>query len=323
MNILITSAGRRVSLLKFFQEELTKVFPEGKVFITELEPSTAPAAHVSDKHFKVKKVTDEGYITELIALCKANNVSLIIPTIDTELPILSTHKQLFEDSGIKVVISDLELINCFQDKRTTHTFFNEKGIASPRVYEKNNYKLPMFVKPYNGSRSINTFKIESEDFLMPYLFKDETLMFLEYLSPETYDEFTCDMYYNHEGKLKCIVPRKRIEIRGGEVSKGKTVKNGLIAFLNDHLKEIKGMRGCVTAQFFKNRDTQYVIGIEINPRFGGGYPLTHLAGANFVKWIIEEYLCDNPIEVQLDHWEDQLLMLRYDDEILVRNHKNS
>lgn len=320
MNILITSAGRRVSLLNFFKEELVKVFPKGKVFITELDPLTAPAAHVADDYFQVKKVTHENYITQLVQLCKENSITLIIPTIDTELAILAENLQIFKQAGVEVVVSDLKRITCFQDKRTTHTFFNEMGIAAPKVYEKDTYQLPIFVKPYNGSRSINTYAITSEDFLMPHLFKDETLMFLEYLSPDIYDEYTCDMYYDRSGKLKCIVPRKRIEIRGGEVSKGKTVKNGLIDFLYEHLGEVKGMRGCVAAQFFKNKKNSDVVGIEINPRFGGGYPLTHLAGANYVKWIIEEYLCDKEIEKQLDIWEDKLLMLRYDDEILVRNH---
>ncbi len=323
MNVLITSAGRRVSLLNFFKNELTKIFPEGKVYVTELEPSTAPAAQVADKYFEVKRVTDKEYIKQLIQICKENNISLLIPTIDTELPVLAKNRSLFEESGIQVVVSDPELIDCFQDKRTTHTFFEERGIQSPRVYEKDNYKIPFFVKPYNGSRSINTYKIISEDYIMPYLFKDETLMFLEYLSPEIYDEFTCDMYYDRNGKIKCIVPRKRIEIRGGEVSKGKTVKNGLIDFLYEHLNDIKGMRGCVAAQFFKNKRNQNdIVGIEINPRFGGGYPLTHLAGANFVKWIIEEYINNKSVGTQLNNWKDKLLMLRYDDEILVENHEN-
>ncbi|XLS30761.1 ATP-grasp domain-containing protein [Flavobacteriaceae bacterium M23B6Z8] len=320
MNILITSAGRRVSLLNFFREELLKVFPEGKVFITELDPITAPAAHVADDFFQVKKVTHTNYIAQLITLCKEKDISLIIPTIDTELPVLAENYEVFKDAGIEVVVSDLERIMCFQDKRTTHTFFNEMGIAAPKVYEKDAYKLPIFVKPYNGSRSINTYKIISEDYLMPYLFKDDTLMFLEYLSSDIYDEYTCDMYYDRSGHLKCVVPRKRIEIRGGEVSKGKTVKNGLIDFLYKHLGTVEGMRGCVAAQFFKNKNNGNVIGIEINPRFGGGYPLSHLAGANYVKWIIDEYLCNRKIEKQLDNWEDKLLMLRYDDEILVRNH---
>lgn len=319
MNILITSAGRRVSLLKFFKKELTKVFPEGKVFVTELEPSIAPAAQVADKYFKVKRVTDETYISQLITICKENNVGLIIPTIDTELPILARNKNLFEEINVQLVISDTEIIDCFQDKRTTHVFFNNKGIKSPKEYAKDNYKIPFFVKPYNGSRSINTYKITSEDFIMPFLFKDETLMFLEYLSPELYDEYTCDMYYDKNGSLKCIVPRKRIEIRGGEVSKGITIKNGLVDFLAEHLGDIKGMRGCVAAQFFKHKTSDEVIGIEINPRFGGGYPLSHLAGANYVKWIIDEYLCNEPVEEQLTHWKDNLLMLRYDDEILVQN----
>ena len=80
-----------------------------------------------------------------------------------------------------------------------------------------------------------------------------------------------------------------------------------------------GARGCLTAQFFKHKENDAVYGIEINPRFGGGFPLTYLAGANYPKWIIKEYFFNEPIPNSFDVWENNLLMLRYDDEILVHN----
>ncbi|MEX0273573.1 MAG: ATP-grasp domain-containing protein, partial [Flavobacteriaceae bacterium] len=79
--------------------------------------------------------------------------------------------------------------------------------------------------------------------------------------------------------------------------------------------------GCLTAQFFMNRKGDKIYGIEINPRFGGGYPLSYLAGANFPQWIIKEYLMNGEMDDMFDCWESDLLMLRYDDEILVHGFK--
>jgi len=84
------------------------------------------------------------------------------------------------------------------------------------------------------------------------------------------------------------------------------------------MKIVDGARGCLTVQFFLNKKTNHIVGIEINPRFGGGYPLSYLAGANFPGWIIQEYLLNESIEYS-ETWEDNLLMLRYDHEILVKN----
>ena len=114
------------------------------------------------------------------------------------------------------------------------------------------------------------------------------------------------------------MPRKRIEVRDGEVEKGKTEKNILVDFIKKKLPHIKGAQGCLTAQFFKHMTTDRILGIEINPRFGGGYPLSYYAGANFPKWIIQEYLLNQSITPN-DDWEDNLLMLRYSKEILIHN----
>jgi len=200
-----------------------------------------------------------------------------------------------------------------------HQFFEQHHIPVAREYSKYDYKLPIFIKPLNGSRSVDTFVIKNHEDLTEYHFKNPDLMFLEYLDHETFEEFTCDMYYDRHHQLQCVVPRKRLEVRDGEVSKGLTEKNAIIDFLKTNLSTIEGAIGCLTAQFFKHKINDTVYGIEINARFGGGYPLSYFAGANFPKWILEEYLLDKSIPFFGD-WEDKLLMLRYDKEVLVHGH---
>lgn len=147
-------------------------------------------------------------------------------------------------------------------------------------------------------------------------------MFLEYLDHEVYDEFTCDMYFGKDHELKCVVPRKRLEVRDGEVYKALTVNNSLVTYLKEKFQYVEGAVGSLAAQFFLNKSNEDdIYGIEINPRFGGGYPLSYLSNANFSKWIIDEYLLGISIEPQFETWESDLLMIRYDDEILVHGYK--
>jgi carbamoyl-phosphate synthase large subunit len=175
----------------------------------------------------------------------------------------------------------------------------------------------MFAKPYDGSCSQDTHVIESSDDLTVALLADSRMMFVEYLSPLAHDEYTIDMYYSRDGELKCLVPRLRMETRAGEVSKGRTRRIPAVGVLRERLGIIQGARGCVTLQVFVHRQSQAVYGIEINPRFGGGYPLSYEAGANFPRWLLREYLLGKSVEF-FDAWESDVTMLRYDDHVIVR-----
>ena len=319
MNILISSAGRRVSLVKAFKKELSQFVAEGKVFASDLEPRLAPACHIADSFFKVPRINDGNFMVDLLDRCLENNIKLIIPTIDTELKVYAANQLKFREMGVEILISNQDIIDICRDKRKIHSFFKSFGIKVAKEYDKKNFELPMFLKPWDGSRSVDTFLIKKESDLNEYHLNHNKLMFLEYLNHADYIEYTCDLYYDRNGKLRCAVPRKRIEVRDGEVNKGLTEKNKIIDLLKERLSNIPGARGCFTAQFFKHKSNGDIYGIEINPRFGGGFPLTYLAGANYPKWIIEEYFFNKPIPDSFDAWEANLLMLRYDDEILVHN----
>ncbi|MGI9550969.1 MAG: ATP-grasp domain-containing protein [Aurantibacter sp.] len=321
MNILISSAGRRVSLVRAFQKELAKVFPQGKVFASDANPELSGACQIADGFFKVPRVTDSQYFEVLISECKKANIALMIPTIDAELLPLSKNKSLLEEHGITAIIASSDFVAKCRDKRQIHHFFESKGVAVAKEYDKNNFELPLFIKPVDGTRSIDTYLIRNEDELTDYHFENEKLMFLQYLDHELYDEFTCDLYYGKDNLLKCAVPRKRLEVRDGEVNKALTANNSLESYIRQNLGRIDGAVGCLTAQFFVHKNESKIYAIEINPRFGGGYPLSYLAGANFPQWIIEEYLSGKEIDDKFDCWEDELLMIRYDDEILVHGYK--
>lgn len=315
-NILITSAGKRVALTKYFKETLNRFYPEAKVFTTDMNPMMAPAGYVSDGCFKVPRVTDASYPSLLLEICEKNDVGMVIATIDTELLLLTDLKASFQEKGINIMVSDRAFVEMCRDKRNTGEFFETHGIRVPKEIDKYNPTFPMFAKPYDGSLSTNLHYIRTADELTQEILDDPKLLFMEYIDKSVYKEYTVDMYYGRDHHVKCIVPRERIEIRAGEINKGRTAKNEILAFLKDRLEYIDGCIGCICVQLFFHPETLDIVGIEINPRFGGGYPLSYMCGGNFPELLIREYFGNEQLEY-FDNWKDNMFMLRYDDAVFV------
>jgi carbamoyl-phosphate synthase large subunit len=318
-NILITCAGKRVSLIRSFKTELKLLFSDSKVFTTDSSPEKSAACRVSDGFFKTPKVTDSKYIEKLLQIAIENNIALIIPTIDTELLVLSEHIDLFKRNTIEIVISDYENIKILLNKRLSNLFFKKLGLNYAKEFDKNNYILPLYIKPIDGSRSIDNHIVKSESELTAYHFSNEKLLFFEYLEHQDFTEYSIDMYFDKKNNLKCIIPRERLEVRDGEVNKAITRRTTFIEEIVSTFKNIPGLRGCISLQLFVNNQTNNIYGIEINPRFSGGFPLSYLAGGNFPKWMIQEYIINETSLPFCDNWEENLMMLRYDDEILIHN----
>ena len=264
-NIIITSAGQRVALVRDFKETLVRFYAEAKVFTTDMNPELAPAAYVSDGCFEVLRVTDENYISQLLDICKKNEIGMIVPTIDTELLVLAENKKLFNDNDIIVCVSDLDFIKVCRDKRNTGDFLEKHNIRVPKAVDKYNPTFPLFAKPYDGSLSTNLHYIKNAEELTQDILDDPKLLFMEYIDKETYKEYTIDMYYGTDNCVKCIVPRERIKIRAGEINKGRTVKCPLMDYIKERLDKIEGCIGCICIQVFFNPLTEDVVGIEINP----------------------------------------------------------
>lgn len=314
-NILITSAGKRVTLVKIFQDTLTRYFPGAKVYTTDMNPAMAPAGIVSDKCFSVPRVTADDYIDILLDICRHNGISVVVPTIDTELMVLAQNKELFKRNGINVMISYTHFISLCRDKRNTNDFFSRHGIRVPKPVDITHPTFPLFAKPYDGSLSKDLHVITGSEELTPEIRCNPKLIFMEYIDKTEYTEYTVDMYYGRDNKVKSIVPRERIEIRAGEINKGRTRKNRIIPFLKQHIGYLEGVVGCICMQLFY-KESDEIIAIEINPRFGGGYPLSFYAKANFPEYIIQEYMLGKTLNYA-ETWLDNALMLRYDSDIIV------
>ncbi|MGE7120744.1 ATP-grasp domain-containing protein [Peribacillus sp. NPDC046944] len=322
INILFTSSGRRVSLIEHFKKELKELNNAGKIITCDVK-STSPAAFVSHHHEIVPPVYAKSYISKLKEICIQNEVNLLIPLIDSELCIISKHKKEFEKLGVTILASSLKVNEICFDKSKTTRFFKENNIECPKEYNiedvllDENSVFPYLIKPAKGSSSIGVYKINNRKELN--FFKDyiSQPILQEFLSG---NEYTIDVFVDFNGEYLTAVPRLRIETRAGEVSKGLTVKNKLLMnAAKDVINKLPGVIGCITLQcFYTNHgDIKF---IEINPRFGGGSPLSIEAGANFPKFIIET-LTNTDSSINMDSWNDGLLMLRYDDAIFLNRDK--
>ena len=315
-NILITSAGKRVVLVKTFQKTLQEMGLDAKVYTVDLKPEMAPAGYVSEECIKVPRCTSDDYMDVLLQICIDKQIGVVIPTIDTELKVLSENRARFLEQGIQIVISDTAFITTCRDKRLTDSLFHELGIPTPKIMDKDHVTFPLFAKPYDGSLSANTHLVHDQEELTKDILNDPKMLLMEYVNTKEYREFTVDMYYGQDGQVKGIVPRERIEIRAGEINKGITRKNMIVGFLKQRMGTLQGVRGCICLQLFYRLSDHDIKGIEINPRFGGGFPLTYYAKANYAEYIIREYLLGETIDYSED-WLDRTLMLRYDEDLIV------
>jgi len=316
-NILVLSAGRRVSLVRAFKKAIDELKIDGDVFGADMIPNMSAACNVLNNSFVLPHVLRGEYIDELKSLCIKESIKLVIPTIDTELLKLSKYKQEFKELGITIVVSDSELVVPCRDKRLTHDLFDNIGFPVPITYSLDSIKFPCFSKPISGSLSQNIRILQSREELDTWDVPKSEMMYMEVISSEEFDEYTIDVYYTQDSELICMVPRQRVEIRGGEISKGRTNK-ALICLLREPMSKVKTAFGCLTLQVFKSKTTEQIYGIEINPRFGGGFPLSNAAGARYPEFLLRELFLNEKL-AYTDDWEDQLVMLRYDAEVLVSN----
>lgn len=318
-NILVSCAGRRVALVRHFQEALRDLALMGSVCAADLNFSS-PACHAADRRFTAPLFTAGNFIDEMLELCEREHIHLVVPTIDTELPLYAQAREQFAEIGTTVAISSPQAVQISADKSDTHRWLNEQGVPVPRQATIDNvlasptdWPTPLIAKPARGSSSIGLRRINNLEELR-VIDQPETMV-VETLAPG--DEYTIDVYIDRAGKPRCAVPRKRLETRAGEVSKGMTVRNERLQALAMQIAgALPGGFGAINIQIFDEPTTQSRAVIEINPRFGGGYPLTQAAGARFTHWLIEDCL-GREISAQPDVWRDGLAMLRYDEAVFV------
>jgi len=314
-NILILSAGRRVELVQSFQKAAKRLNLKSNVVAGDCS-ETAPAIYFADRKAILPRISEPNYIDEIINVCKREDVKLVVPTIDTDLLLLSEERERIEfESGAIVLISSTGVVSICRDKINTQKFLEENGFKIPKMYseeelDSGNIQFPLFIKPKSGSSSINSFMVNNLEELNTYrsLIKDPIVQDLM-----EGKEFTVDVFLDFDGNLITVVPRLRMATRSGEISKGKIIKDNEIIEDIKKLVEVLKPIGHITVQLMKTKKgIEY---IEINPRFGGGAPMSIQSGAdsseNLYRLLMGEKLEYN------EDYRDNIMFFRFDNSICV------
>jgi carbamoyl-phosphate synthase large subunit len=308
MNILFTCSGRRHYLLDYFK----KILGANGLVVAVDSQSTAPSFGAADFSFKVPSIYHSDYIIRLKNIIEMYQIEAVIPLNDLELPILSRHKQELELLNTKVIVSNSDFINICSDKWETFNYLKELNISTPNSYlnisdtlkaiSKGEIRFPVIVKPRWGSGSFGIEEVDNEielqlafELLKIRLKKsflknmnlnnvNEAIIIQEKLIGE---EYGMDILNDFDGNFIECFTRQKLAMRSGETDKAKTVIGENYSRIGKKIAEASKHMGIMDIDFFICDDE--IIVLELNPRFGGGYPFTHEAGGNiaamYVEWL--------------------------------------
>lgn len=293
LNILFTSVGRRVELIQVFRDTANEMGISLNIIGVDVS-NEAPALSFCDNAITVCYISDKNYIPSLLSICKEEKIDCLIPTIDTDLLLLSKNKSSFEEIGTKVLISDTDKIEICRDKNYTSNYFISLGLKAPFTINniedfencliEDNIAFPVFIKPKNGSSSIDAYKAENITELKSYANKIKDYIIQPFISGR---EYTIDIFCDYEGNPVYITPRERLAVRAGEVLKTQIVQDDVMIHEMQILIEDYKPCGQITVQLIRDEVMDKDYYIEINPRFGGGAPLSMKAGANSAEAIFK------------------------------------
>ena len=313
MNILITSASRKVSLVRAFQQALAHE-DSGKVIAVDASP-LAPALYFADEHHLVPPGHKPEFLSVILRLCEQLDIKLLIPTRDEELPFFAEHKEKFANVSTFVMVSDPGTIRICQDKKLFIKFCQENGFAVPKNYDgvdlPVNLEFPLFIKPWQGKGGRQAIRANSKEELKMALKQTPDAVVQEFIDAP---EYTIDLFASFSGRVISVVPRERIHIFGGESFISRTSKNPALIQEAIQLATKLQLIGHNTIQCFL--DNNIVKFIEVNPRFGGAAHLGFAAGAPTPLFLVK-LLKGETLEPKIGQFKDNYFMLRYTDDLFL------
>lgn len=266
-------------------------------------------------------IEDAGYIAALIDAIRTHKIDALLPTIDNDLVVLSENRERIAAEGCRPLISDRSVIDICRDKMETFRFLTRNGFDTPMTQTATEFlsshdpTYPCFIKPRFGFAGLWAQKAEDRFDVDYYMRRIDEPIVQELVTGQ---EYTLDAYVGLSGSVKCVVPRARWQVRAGEVIKGVTVRDLDLMNATKRLIELLGPTVCgvVTTQCIFTADRRIRF-LEMNPRFGGGAPLSIAAGADFPAWLMQELLGEQP-RIDFDGFAHGMAMLRYDWSLFVQ-----
>ena len=306
-----------MALLDAFRSALSQLGLKGKLVAADIT-SASPTFHVADVGVMVPTAGRIEYIPALLDIVRKHKISLLVPLTDLDLRSLARQRKHFQDLGCLPMIGSEPATTLCRDKARTNAMLGKVNLATISTLTLKEFMTrpfyPCFVKPIRGSASVGTGMIKNERELRGHIATfGELLLVQEYVPGR---EYTIDVYRDRSGVVRSVVPRQRLMVRSGEVEKGVTIKNDQLIETTITLASCLGDLWGVFCCQCRWADGEVPRFFEINPRFGGGTPLSIAAGANLPLYLLEE-VTGREISGKVGQFTENLVMLRYDQAIYV------
>jgi carbamoyl-phosphate synthase large subunit len=300
--VLFTCAGQRVDIVTAFGRA------GATTLAVDINP-LAPALYHADRYALVGRVNDPGYVGSLRDLVRTHDVRLIVPLTDLDQVTLARHRAELEPAI--VLLPPVEVVDAMADKYLAHTAFEERGIASPPTWLPEDLpadlELPVLVKARTGFGSRNIYRAESRDELDFYLQRTPVPSIVQAVCRG--EEFSIDALCDLDGRCLNAIPRTMIESKGGESIKGMTVKDWELIEAARAVAEALPIWGPANIQCFREPSGRFEV-TDVNPRFGGGFPLPLAAGSRYPELAIALANGERP-EPRLGDFREGVVMTRF------------
>jgi carbamoyl-phosphate synthase large subunit len=305
--VLFTCAGQRVDIVTEFKRA------GARTLATDLNP-LAPALYYADEHAFVPRVDDPGYVAALRDLVRAHDIALIVPLTDLDHGVLARAR---DELGALVLLPAPELVDALADKWLAHLLFEERGIGSPPTWLPDalpeDLAFPVLVKARHGFGSRGIYRCNDRrelDFFLGYTTFDSMVQ-----ACCAGEEFSIDLFCDLDSRCLNAVPRTMIESKGGESIKGMTIRDDALVEVGRHVSETLGLVGPANVQCFREPDGSHRV-TDINPRFGGAFPLPTAAGSRYPELALAIAAGERP-EPRLGEYREGLVMTRFFSELVL------
>lgn len=312
LNVLLLGAGNRISWCEWFISTCDSFNVTAKIFSYEID-KTAPIMKYA-KIIQGLSFADKRAGKEILKIIKNKKINIVIPFMDSATVALSAISDESRSLGCLPVISSLDICLTFENKLLAKEWFFKNKIRTPRLFDKDGLKnFPAIAKNRLGFGSRGIFAI-NDRYDFDYFKKkiDNDRYFVEEFVKGA--EYTIDAYVGRNNKILNIIPRLRIKVVNGEVNTAKIVRDKEMINFARKILSSGNFYGPITLQIIKDTSGK-LYAIEINPRFGGGVILSFKAGANSIKYILQEYFNKKISKLS---WNDNILMMRVNREIWTK-----
>lgn len=316
VNILFLGGAKRVAMGRLFIEAGRRLGMEVVLFSYELS-TEVPVSEVS-RVIVGRRWNDPALMEDLHEVVTENRIDIIIPFVDPAVEIAARY--CMSDPSVWTPFKDGVLAEHMFDKCKADELFRNIGVPVPRNAGLEKITGEVIAKPRHGSASKGIRVMENDEYAaMRSRGETDGYIFQEYISDR--EEYTVDCYVASDGKVICAVPRRRLEVAGGEVVSTVTVADKDIEAISRNVLEGLSLRGAVTIQFLRDRTDGRLMIMELNPRLGGGAVCAVYAGADIPAFILTDWR-DGKVQV-CDDWQAGVKTCRYFEDVVFKPGKDA